>query len=197
MATAPYSSVVETRWLGVAGVAVLWVGIGAGVVAGGLDLLGPLPLSRLAHHDRAGMAFGPSLIVAGLLLAGFGAEVRRRLPVAVGFTPLLMAGMAGQVVAGLVPIGEPGQSDPVHVAAALVLGGSIPLFVWRFAAGQPPGRGRRVAHGLLGAQVVATGVGIVLSQRGVAPLAEILPAITFHLWVLVVTVWPAARGSAR
>lgn len=173
-------------------VALLWAGIGTAVLRTGFDLLGPQPLSRLAADDRAVDLFGPTLVAAGLLLLAFGAHVWWRQPTGRGFLPLLVAGMVGQIVAGMIPIGEAGTSDPVHVAGGLVLGASIPAFTWRYAVGQPTGPWRRRAHALFGLQAAATTIGIVLSQRGVAALAEIVPALAFHAWVLAVALDPRA-----
>ena len=59
--------------------------------------------------------------------------------------------------------------------------------MWRFAAGQPPGPWRRLAYRLFWAEAVACAVGLYLSARSIAPLAEILPGVAFHAWVFVVT----------
>ena len=177
-------------------VAVLWIGIGASVLRTGFDLLGPLPLSRLAEDERAVDLFGPTLVAAGLLFLAFAVHLWSSYPTGRGFLLLMTLGMIGQVVAGMVPIGAVGHSDPVHVVAALALGASIPLFLWRFAAAQAPGPWRRWTWALLWLQVAASAIGIALSRRGVAPLAEIVPAATFHLWVLTVAFGPRAERDA-
>lgn len=183
--------------LGPLAVAVLWVGIGLAAWSAGFDLLGPLPLSRLAHAGGlASTLFGPSLVIAGLLFLGSCAHLRARYPVAAGFVALMVLGMVGQIVTGIVPIGPAGSSDPVHVAAGLVLGASIPLFLRRFAVAQPPGPWRQRCLALAWAQAAATVVGIGLSQASVAALAEIVPALAFHAWVLVVAVGPTDEPSA-
>lgn len=71
--------------------------------------------------------------------------------------------------------------------SALVLGASLPLLMWRFAAAQPSGRWRRLAYQIFFAEALACAVGLYLSGRGIAPVAEILPAAIFHIWVVVVT----------
>ncbi|QXC60918.1 DUF998 domain-containing protein [Aquihabitans sp. G128] len=186
----------RARWAGVAAVAVLWAGVGASVVRSGLPLAGALPLSRMAGDDRSSWLFGPALVVAAVLFLAWCTDVVRRHPVDLAFTVLMVAGMLGQMVAGIVPIGPEGSSDPVHVSAALLLGISIPVFLWRFAATQPTGPWRRTATRLFALQAAATVVGIGLSQAHVAPLAEILPALAFHLWVVVVTLHdPVAPGQ--
>lgn len=176
-------------------VTVLWVGIGAAAVRTGFALTGDLPLSRLAHESGGRMLFGPSLVVASVLFVIFCIEVRRRYPVGRGFTTLMVSAMAGQFVAGVIPIGTAGTSNPLHVAAGLLLGAAIPLFLWRFAAGQQPGRWRLTAYTLFLAEAVASVAGVALSQQGVAALAEVVPAVFFHLWVVVVTVHDRAAAT--
>ncbi|CAN5665484.1 hypothetical protein BH10ACT1_BH10ACT1_17350 [soil metagenome] len=185
------------RWAGVAAIGVMWAGVGASVLRAGFPLAGDLPLSRLAEDARASALFGPTLALGALLFLAFGADVVERYPVRLDFAVLLVAGMVGQLVAGIVSIGPAGSSDPVHVSAALILGATIPVFLWRFAAAQPAGPWRRRSYALFAAQLAATVVGIVLSQRHVAPLAEIVPAVFFHLWVAVVTFHRPAEASPR
>ena len=170
-----------------AAIAVLWVGIGVAVLRTGFEVLGDLPLSRLAADGRAEPIFGPSLVVAALLFVVFCVEVTRRYPVGRAFAVVMVAAMGGQLVAGVVPIGAPGESDPVHVAGGLVLGGLIPVFLGLYAVAQPAGPWRRTAIGLFLAQLAATVVGVALSGAGRAAVAEMVPALLFHLWVVVVT----------
>jgi len=182
------------RWAGVAAIAVIWGGVGASVLRARFPLTGALPLSRLAEDGRSSALFGPTLVVAALLFLAFGADVAHRYRVRLDFAVLFVAGMVGQLVAGVVPIGPAGTSDPVHVSAALVLGAAIPVFLWRFAASQSGGPWRRTCWRLFGLQLAATAVGVGLSQRHVAPLAEVVPAAFFHLWVLVLTVHDPGVG---
>ena len=170
-----------------AAVGVLVVGIGAAIVVSGFAVGGDLPISHMANDDRAGPIVGASLVIAAVLFIVFCFDVRRRYPVDRAFVPVMVTAMAGQFVAGVVPIGAMGQSNPIHVVAGLILGELIPVFLGLFAAAQPAGAWRRTAMGLFGAQALATVVGILLSQRGIAAVAELVPALVFHLWVGVVT----------
>lgn len=174
-------------WSGLLAVAVLWCGIGVATLRTGFSLMGELPLSRLANDPRADPLFGTSLVVAAVLFIVFCASVTGRDPVGRGFTLVMVISMLAQLVAGIVPIGPEGQSDPVHVIAALLLGASIPVFLWRYAVGQSPGPWRHRACALFAVQAAATVVGVVLSRAGIAPLAEIVPAVAFHAWVIAVT----------
>lgn len=190
------------RYAGVAAVATLWSTVGAAMLRTGFPVLGERPLSWLAEDPAAALLFSTGLVVGALLLVVFALDVRGRHPVGAGFLAAMVGGMACQVVAGLVSIGGGRVENRVHTAAALALGASLPVLMWRFAAAQPAGRWRRVAYALFWAEAAACVVGIVLSQRSVAPLAEVIPAATFHLWVVVLTLrrpgsGPAARSAAQ
>lgn len=192
----PNPSVQRTRWTGVAAVAVLWSTQALLVAATRFDLLGERPLSYLALEDDVGVLFGAGLTVAAVLFVVFLGHLRHRYPVGVAFSAAMLVAMAGQFVAGVVPIGGDGTAGRVHVIAALILGASIPVLMWRFAADQPPGAWRRRGYALFWFEAAACAVGITLSQNHVAPLAEILPALAFHAWVAVVTFGPSEGASA-
>ncbi|MBW3548408.1 MAG: hypothetical protein KY452_09785 [Actinobacteria bacterium] len=179
------------RYAGVAAVTVLWVSLGAGTLLTGFDLLGERPLSYLGSQDRSAVLFSGGLLVGALALVAFHRHLRARYRVTALFSAAMLAGLAGQAVAALVPIAGDGPGHRVHTTAALVLGASLPLLMWRFAASQPAGWWRRLCYGLFWSEAAAVAVGLHLSDRMVAPLAEILPAAVFHLWIVAVTVFDA------
>ncbi|HEV2071494.1 MAG TPA: DUF998 domain-containing protein [Acidimicrobiales bacterium] len=179
------------RYAGLAAVTVLWTTLGAGTLLTGFDLLGERPLSYLGTEQPSALLFSGGLLAGALALVAFHRHLRARYPVTRLFSAAMLVGLAGQVVAALVPIGGNGVAHQVHTRAALVLGASLPLLMWRFAASQPAGAWRRRCYGLFWAEVAAVGVGLHLSARMVAPVAEILPAAVFHLWILAVTVFDA------
>ena len=181
------TSLALTRWTGLAAVFVLWSTQGLGSARAHFDLLGERPLSYLAHRPAAGELFSGGLVVAAVLFVCFHGYVRTRYPVGTLFSVAMLVAMAGQFVAGVVPIGGTGVAGRLHVTSALVLGALIPVLMWRFAACQPLGPWRRRCYGLFWLEGVACVAGVALSQRHVAPLAEILPAMGFHAWVVAVT----------
>lgn len=189
----------STRWrtTGIVGVAVLWAALSAAAWRTRFPLLGERPLSWMVEDPDSALLFRSALIVSALLFVAFHFHVRRRYTVGASFSVAMLGGMAAQIVTGLVPInGGPGAFR-VHTVAALTLGLSLPVLMWRFAAAQPQGRWRTVAFGLLWLEVAACAVGIALSRTSVAPLAEIVPAAAFHLWIAALTVaGPATSGSA-
>ncbi len=182
------------RFTGLAAVVVIWTALTVATAVGDFDLLGKDPLSYLGTRSPSAALFTIGLATAAVLLTAFHGYVRSRYPVAGGFSLAMLAGLAGQMVAAFVPIGGDPAVHRIHTTCALVLGLSLPLLMWRFAAGQPPGRWRRLSYRLFWAEVAACGAGLYLSARMVAPVAEILPASVFHAWVFTLTF---ANRSAR
>ncbi|CAN5277961.1 hypothetical protein BH18ACT4_BH18ACT4_12510 [soil metagenome] len=175
------------RYAGLAAIATLWLTLGAAALLSDFPLLGERPLSWLVDEPAPGLLFRAGLIVGSLNLAAFHVHVRRRYRVTKGFSAALLAGQFGQLVAAVVPIDQGPTAHGIHTVAAIGVGASLPVLMWRFAAAQPPGGGRRVAYGLFWAEVAACGVGLALSSLSVAPLAEILPAAGFHVWIVALT----------
>ena len=175
------------QYAGIAAVTTLWGTLVSATVLTGFDLLGPDPLSYLGTQDRSAALFAIGLAVPAVLLTVFHHEVRLRFPTGRGFSTAMLVGLAGQMVAALVPIGGDAGTHRVHTTSALVLGASLPLLMWRFAADQPASRWRQLCYGMFWVEALACVAGLYLSSHRVAPLAEILPGTAFHVWVLVVT----------
>lgn len=170
-----------------AAVAVLWTTIGAGMLRTGLGFLEERPLSYLGTVPRGLALFRGGLLVAAVLLVVFAWSAYRRFDAPLSFLAAFLVGQAGQVVAAVVPISGPGSSHAVHTAGGIVLGLSLPVLIWRFAGGLPRGPWRELAYRLCRLEVAAVVVGVALSRAMRAPLAEIVPAAGFHLWIGVVT----------
>ena len=183
------------RWTGVAAIVTLWTTVAAGMALTGLGPLDERPVSYLGTDHRSVVLFRVGLLVAAALLAAFHFFVREAFEVPPTFLVAALVGLAGQVVAAIVPISGPGSSHTVHTVGGLVLGISLPVLMGRFAAGQAPGRWRVVAYRLFWLEVAACVAGVLLSRWGNAPIAEILPAGAFHLWVVVVTRWSQSRTA--
>lgn len=165
----------------------LWTSIGAGMRRTGLGFSDERPISYLGTDERAVLLFRGGLLVSTVLLVAFAWSARERFSAPASFLAAFLVGQAGQVVAALVPISGPGASHDVHTTGGIVLGLSLPVLMWRFAAGLPPGRWRDQAYGLFWLEMAAVAVGIALSRSDLAPLAEVVPAAGFHLWIIVVT----------
>ena len=152
----------------------------------------------MGSDPQAVTLFTIGMAVPAILLTLFHFDVRRRYPVGAGFSIAMLGGLAGQMVAAFVPIGGDPTAHRIHTTFALALGISLPLLMWRFAAGQEPGPWRRLAYRLFWVEAAACVAGLYLSARSIAPVAEILPGIAFHIWVFVVTFrsQPEARTQA-
>lgn len=184
------------RYTGVAAVVTVWTTLLAAAALSGFDLLGPDPLSYMGTRPASAALFSVGLVVPAVLLFAFHHHIRGRYVVGAGFSLVMLAGLAGQVVAAFVPIGGDPGMHRVHTTSALVLGVSLPLLMWRFAAGQPAGSWRRLAYGLFWVEAGACVAGLYLSSRHIAPVAEILPGVVFHTWILAVTFATAAGSMA-
>jgi len=192
------------RYAGVAAVVTLWISVGTGLYRTGLDLGGDRPLSYLGTIPTSASVFRGGLIVAAVLMAGFSWFVYGWFSARRSFLVVFLVGLVGQVVAAVVLVSGAGSSHGVHTVAGLVLGASLPLFMWRFAAGLPPGgpfghgagRKRTAGYGLFWLETAACAIGVALSMAGWAPVAEIVPALVFHLWVVVITAWSTVPAAA-
>ena len=189
------------RYTGVAAVVTIWTALLAASTVADFDLLGEDPISYLGTQPASAVLFTMGLAVSAVLLTAFHGYLRATYRLSVGFSLAMLVGLAGQLVAAFVPIGGDPGAHRIHTTSALVLGLSLPLLMWRFAAGQPDGPGRRLAYALFWAEAAACVAGLYLSARSVAPVAEILPAAVFHAWIVAVTAqgWRSVRplGSAH
>ena len=183
----PFAMRRSLRYTGVVAVIAVWTTLLAATARTGFDLLGEEPLSYLGTEPRSAGLFTLGLAVPAVLLTAFHQHLRRRFPVSSGFSFAMLAGLAGQMVAAFVPIGGDPAVHRVHTTSALVLGASLPLLMWRFAAGQPAGPWRRLSYAFFWSELAGCVAGIYLSAQMVAPLAEILPGAVFHAWVFTVT----------
>lgn len=153
----------------------------------GLSFLDDRPISYLGTDSRSALLFRGGLILATILLVAFAAVVSRRLVRPTGFLPVFLVGMAGQAIVATVSIAGEGAAHAVHTTGGIVLGLSLPLLMWRFAAGQAPGRWRRQSYALMWLSVICSVAGVALSRAHLATVAEVLPAVAFHLWIIVIT----------
>jgi len=202
----------QLRYAGAAAVATLWASVGIGMYRTGLDFFGDRPVSYLGTDPRSAAVFRGGLILAAGLMAGFSWFVFGWFAARRSFLATFLIGLVGQVVVAVVLLSGPGSSHAVHTVGGLVLGASLPILMWRFAAGIPSesrhsvrarsrhsvrarSRRRIESYGLCWLEVAACTGGVALSASMRAPVAEIVPALAFHVWVAVVTVWSTTPVS--
>ncbi len=183
------------RWTGLAAVATLWTTVALGMARTNLGFFDDRPISYLGTVGESDLLFKFGLLVAAGLLAAFSFFARRAFGIPLLFLAASLLGLAGQVVVALVPLSGPGSSSTVHTAGGLILGISLPVLMWRFAAGLLPGRWRIVAYRLFWLEVAACVAGVLLSRSGRAAIAEVLPAVAFHLWIGMVTLKSGAAAE--
>ncbi len=186
----------SVRYAGIAAVATIWTALVTATVVARFDVLGEQPVSYLGSQPRSAALFTLALAGSAVLLTAFHGYVRDRFPVARGFSTAMLVGLAGQLVAAFVPIGGDPVLHRIHTSSALVLGASLPMLMWRFAAAQPAGTFRRASYALFRAEVAACAAGLCLSAASVAAVAEILPAVVFHVWVVAVTLARRQKTSS-
>jgi hypothetical protein len=172
----------------VAAVVVLWASIALGMARTGLGFFEDRPLSYLGTDAKTSLLFTAAMVVSAFLFAGFYLFVYDRYAASRSFLVVGFAGLLGQVVAGLVPLSGPGASHAVHVTGGIVVGLSLPLLMWRFAASQPRSSWRRKNYAFVWFEVAACIIGVLLSRSMRAAIAEIIPGAGYHLWILVVTI---------
>lgn len=189
--------VLRLRGTGVAAIFVLWTTVAVGMARSDLGFLDARPISYLGTIPETVRLFQVGLVVAAALLTAFAVFVRQAFPVPPSFLLAFLIGQAGQVVTALVPISDPDPAHAVHNIAGIILGLSLPVLMWCFAAGQPAGLWRTTASRLAALETVACVAGVALSASGLALLAEVLPAVAFHLWIAVVTAATTAGPATK
>jgi hypothetical protein len=182
------SDLAPLRYTGAVAVVVLWTTMGAGMALTGLGFSDEDPLSYLGTDTRSAWLFTSGMLVSAILLAAFYLFVRRWYACSGSFLIVGFIGLTGQVVAGVVPLSGHGETwHAVHATGGIVVGLSLPVLMWRFAASQERGTWRNLSYVMFWLEVVACIVGVMLSQSMRAPIAEIVPGAGYHLWIIIVT----------
>ncbi len=159
------------------------------------DLVGPRPLSYLARYTPSALLFTVGVGSAAVLFIAFHTWLRANFRTSTSFSIAMVGGMVCQLGAATFRIGDPGASNPIHIVTSLLLGLSLPVLMWRFAAAQPHSPWRRRCYRFFIAETVACVIGYGLSVRHIAPLAEISAGVVFHAWILTTTLATKAAGS--
>lgn len=177
------------RWSGVAGVTILWGAIGLAMHLASLGLVDKRPISYLGVYPQTVWLFSGSLLVSAGLFVSFGLYLRCHFNVKNRFLMYLLIGQVGQVVAAIVPYGDKSNYRLIHTLAAYVLAFSLPLLIQQFKLSQLRSPRLPVYRWLLYIEGAAfiVGLGLFAFTKGIAPLGEALPALGFHLWIIVVT----------
>jgi hypothetical protein len=183
------SNILHTIWRysGALGVLVVWIGLSLAMRRAGLGLIGDDPISYLGSIPLTARTFSGILLVSSMLFTGFAFYTWRTFSAGPLFLAFFIIGQVGQAIAALAEIGEQSSLAVVHTSAAYALGFSFPLLVWQFTRTQTKSRHYHLFLKLLVFELVTftVGMGAFIFTKGYAPISEILVAIGFHIWILV------------
>lgn len=183
------SSLIKLQpYTGLVAVAMIWAGTLISMYRTGLGLLDDRPISFLASDPASRLLFVSSLIMSAVLLIIYGLYINRQFKVNNKFLKYLVAGQIGQIILAVSPYGET-PIGVIHLLAAFTLAFSLPLLIKQFAISQNQSPYHRTYQYLLRIEQVSfvIGIGLFIFARGLAPLGEAMPAVGFHLWIIVVT----------
>ncbi len=177
------------RFSGLGGVAVLWLSIGIAMSIAHLGLIDMRPISYLGVDPRTKLLFSGGLLLSSALFIVFALQLHRNFKLRPRFLAYFLVGQAGQIVAAIVPYGATSSLRLIHTIAAYILAFSLPLLIREFARSRSTDHFYPVYRWLTWLELLAFAVGISLFvfTSGIAPLGEALPALGFHLWIIVIT----------
>ena len=173
-----------TRIAGPGGVLVLWAGVSTSLILAHMSIVAPRPLSYLGINPRTALVFNISLFVASLFFLAFFRYVYRNFSTSRSFAVAFIVGQFCQMIVAIVPVQGSGHSHAIHTAAGLTLGISLPIVIWRFAKSQTAPTLRRYARLFSYIELVLCIIGVILSRNTIGPLAEILAAVGFDVWII-------------
>ena len=177
------------RFTGLAGVILLWTTTLLAMLRTGLGLIDSRPLSHLGVDPLSSMLFSTGLVVSSVLFVLFALFARRTYRANKRFLIYFFIGQAGQIIVAVAPYGMDSSYRLIHTVAAFTLAFSLPFLIREFAHSQKVVRYQKLFRYLFLLELVmfVVGMGIFTMTRGIAPIGEILPAVGFHIWIIVAT----------
>lgn len=178
------------KYSGLLGILVLWTCILIGMSRAGLGLIDMRPISYLGVDPLSAVWFSSGLLISAVLFISFGFYVVRTFEVKNRFLLYLIIGQIGQSIAAITPYGMQSQYKLLHTIAAFILAFSLPFLIRYFMLSQTDRPNFRIYSWLFWLELITFAVGMTLFifTKGIAPLGQALPAIGFHLWIIIVTV---------
>jgi hypothetical membrane protein len=171
---------------GILGVAIIWLGVGTAMSRAGLRFIDSRPISYLGVTPNTSHLFSITLISSALLFILFGFYLRSKIQTSNKFLVLLII---GQIIAAITPYGKAEPARSIHTYAAFTLAFSLPLLISAFQNSLKKTSYNNLLKLLVGIECTTffVGIGLFVFTKGIAPLGEALPAIGFHVWIIVVT----------
>lgn len=177
------------RYSGVAGVVILWTTTLLAMRRASLGLVDNRPLSHLGVDPLSSMLFSTGLVISSALFIKFALYIMATHRANSRFFIYFLIGQAGQIIVAIAPYGMNSSYRLIHTIAAFTLAFSLPLLIREFARSQGDSQYQPLYRTLFMLELVmfVVGMGIFTMTRGIAPMGEILPAVGFHIWIIVVT----------
>ncbi len=175
-----------TKYSGVSAVVLLWIAVIGGMIKTDLSLVDDRPISFLGVAPETALYFNTLLFFSAILFAVYGAFHYKNLSLSKWFIVTFLIGQVAQVIAALYQYG--GSDKLIHTVAAFTLAAAIPTYMLFFALSAPKNL-KSAAYKFYFTELLFFTVGITafIFARGISPLAEILPALPFHAWILYST----------
>lgn len=178
------------RFSGVAGVILLWTTTLLAMNRIDLGLVDTRPLSHLGIEPWSSVLFSTGLLVSSALFIIFAFYIKKAYGANQRFLFYFLIGQAGQIIVAIAPYGMNSSYRLVHTVAAFTLAFSLPFLIREFARSQTFTKYNKLFRSLFLIELVmfVVGIGIFTMTEGIAPIGEILPAVGFHIWIIVTTI---------
>lgn len=172
------------RLSGVAGIAVIWVGVSIALVLAHMSIFAHKPLSYLGIQPVSATLFNGSVFASAVLFIAFGLYIYKHYKTSPSFLVAFFAGQICQLIVALVPVEGTPTQHAVHTDFGLALGLSLPVLIWRFYKAQTNPAIRMTARTFSYVELGLCITGVLLSKNGIGVLAEVLAAAGFHGWII-------------
>jgi hypothetical protein len=178
------------KYSGLAGVVIIWLGVGLAMFIGKLSLFSALPVSSLGVNPKTSVLFSLSLLISSGLFISFAYYIRSTYMIRNKFLTLFLVGQFGQIIVAIAPYGADSRYKLIHTIAAFILAFSLPYLIHQFYRSQALSTYRGLYRNLMLIEILLfiIGIGAFVFTKGIAPLGEILPTMGFHLWIIVTSI---------
>lgn len=179
------------KYSGILGIGTLWGSVGLSLYIARINILGKRPISDLGVYPSTKYLFNIGLILTSIFLLTFLHNLSKNLKLSKVFVATFMIGQICQIIIAFTPFNSTNILRPIHVIAGFAFAITLPLSIWLFS--KTPNISRRiktVSRCFFYTELLLFTIGIswfVLASRAGA-LSEMLTAIAFDLWIVVLTI---------
>lgn len=177
------------RYSGFIAVASVWVSIPLSILIARLNILSDMPISSLGTNQSTKHLFIAGLLLSALAFSAFAIRAYKILDSSVLAPAILIAGQIAQVIVAVTPYNVTSVIRPIHVIAAYILAFSMPVAMgfYSFTAKNLKFRDINIVLLQLEILLFTLGLGWFIFAPSAGALSEILTAVVFDVWVVVVT----------